>query len=350
MIYINGRFLLQRLTGVQRFAYELSVRICQLKDNVVILVPKIASIRKDYLVETLPIQEVRGGSGYFWEQVTLPFFFKKNNGYLLLNLCNTGPAFIKRQIVSLHDITYIRYPSSFSFLFRKFYGFLIPLLINNSRFIITVSEFSKKEISGFYSLNSDKIYVIPNAVDMKFCAKQVEKICSDEYFLTVSSVCYHKNLHGLVNAILSSDIDVKLKIIGDKNSVFNFIDVDVDDPRIVFLGRVTDEQLVTLYQYAKAFVFPSYYEGFGIPPLEAQACQCPVISSNRAAMPEILNSSALFFDPCSDENIIDTISIINDNPEIRRDLIQKGLNNIGRFSWDKSAENIIELIDKFEGA
>lgn len=345
MIYINGRFLSQKLTGVQRFAYELSVRLCKLNDNITILVPNSGAIKNDYLIADLPVKELCGGNGHFWEQVTLPYFIKKDNSNVLVNLCNTGPVFISNQIVSLHDITYIRHPSSFSRAFRFFYCFLIPLLIKRSRLVVTVSEFSRDEISKFYNIDKNKIHVISNAVDNKFYTKKTNLNKSEEYFLTVSSVSHHKNISGLVNAILSSDLKVTLKIIGEQSPSFNFVNIDTNDSRILFLGRVTDEQLISLYQGAKAFVFPSFYEGFGIPVLEAQSCQCPVVSSNRASMPEILNDSALFFDPESHVEIIKAISIVNDMPDVRRVLVEQGLLNIQRFSWDESARKMALLIN-----
>jgi glycosyltransferase involved in cell wall biosynthesis len=159
-------------------------------------------------------------------------------------------------------------------------------------------------------------------------------------------VNYHKNIHGLVNAILSSDLDIYLKIIGDQTTVFNCIDVNTNDPRISFLGRVTDEELINLYQQAKAFIFPSFYEGFGIPPIEAQSCGCPVISSDRASLKEILNDSALFFDPSSTNEIIDAIHLIDTDKNIRNELIIKGSVNVLRYSWDESAKKLNLLIDE----
>ncbi|WP_071844952.1 glycosyltransferase family 4 protein [Raoultella ornithinolytica] len=344
MYYVNGRFLTQKLTGVQRFAHELTIRLSRLRNDVVVLVPDISSIRNEYLIESLTIHELKGGKGHYWEQITLPLFLKSKPQHLLVNLCNSAPLFYKKKIITQHDITYTRYPKSFSIGFRMLYSLMTPILLRNSTTIVTVSEFSKNEIATFYNCDKNKIHVISNAVSSKF--NEGERNRRSDYFLTVSSVNYHKNIHGLVNAILSSDLDIYLKIIGDQTTVFNCIDVNTNDPRISFLGRVTDEELINLYQQAKAFIFPSFYEGFGIPPIEAQSCGCPVISSDRASLKEILNDSALFFDPSSTNEIIDAIHLIDTDKNIRNELIIKGSVNVLRYSWDESAKKLNLLIDE----
>ncbi|MRT50496.1 glycosyltransferase family 1 protein [Raoultella sp. RIT712] len=348
MVYINGRFLTQPITGVQRFAYELCLHLSRIRKDTVILVPAISLIKKDYIVKELNIIELKGGSGHYWEQFTLSLFLNKNNKALLVNLCNTGPAFYKNQIVTQHDISYIRFPDSFSRKFRFFYMSLTPLLLKNSKAIITVSNFSKNEISSYYKVCKSKIYVIPNAVGHVFAMNNNCKLNgAEEYYLTVSSVNYHKNLHGLINALVESNIDIKLKVIGGRTAAFKNVDICVHDPRIDFLGRVTDEELVKLYQGAKAFIFPSFYEGFGIPPLEAQSCGCPVISSDRAAMKEVLDKSVFYFNPEIASEMINAIKFINENRRFRKKLIEKGNENIKRYSWTNSAHKLNTLIERF---
>ncbi|HEP0021401.1 TPA: glycosyltransferase family 4 protein [Klebsiella aerogenes] len=348
MVYINGRFLTQPITGVQRFAYELCLHLSRIRKDTVLLVPAMSLIKKDYILTELNVIELKGGSGHYWEQITLSLFLTKNNKALLVNLCNTGPAFYKNQIVTQHDISYIRFPHSFSRRFRFFYLLLTPLLLKNSKAIITVSDFSRNEISTYYKIGKSKIYVIPNAVGHLFSmVNNCERNSGEEYYLTVSSVNYHKNLHGLVNALVESNVDIKLKIIGGKTAAFKNVDICIHDPRIIFLGRVTDEELVTLYQGAKAFIFPSFYEGFGIPPLEAQSCGCPVISSDRAAMKEVLDKSVFYFNPEVASEMINAIRFVNEDRVFREKLIEKGNENIKRFSWAESARKLNTLIEDF---
>lgn len=346
MIYINGRFLTQKITGVQRFAYELSKRLSQTRKDIVFLVPDLSSINPEYSISSMQIVEVKGGGGHYWEQITLPRFLKRNGMPLVISLCNTGPAFYKNQIATSHDITYVRFPNGFPKKFRYFYRLITPLIIKNAKSILTVSNFSKEEISTYYGCDKNKIHVIYNAVNEDFKNINCDSVGEERYFLAVSSVNYHKNIHGLVQAFMESKLDAKLNIIGGTTKIFNDVNIKVDDPRINFLGRVDDKTLIQLYQNAQAFIFPSFYEGFGIPPLEAQSCGCPVLSSDRASMKEVLASSAIYFDPENKSEIIDAMNSICSDSDLRKNLIQMGLDNVGRFSWQDSANKLNLLIEQ----
>ncbi len=172
MIYINARFLTQELTGVQRFAKEISFKLNEIRNDLIFLVPDDGLLTSSN--SKLNIKVIKGGNGHFWEQFTLPAYLRKVNNPLLLNLCNTGPAFYKNQIITHHDITYVKYPQSFPFKFTAFYKMLTPLILSNCKRILTVSEFSRQEIAEHYSCDLDKIDVVYNAVNASF------KISSDK--------------------------------------------------------------------------------------------------------------------------------------------------------------------------
>lgn len=346
-IIINGRFLTQPVTGVQRFAEEITAQLSMKIDDLCIAVHDINSVVNKELISRFNIIEVKGGDGHYWEQVTLPVFLKKNGRPLLINLGNTAPSLYKNKIVTHHDVTYIRYPQSYPFSFRLFYRLLTPVMFRNSKKILTVSEFSKKEICNVYGVDSSKIAVVYNAVNPQFTPAEVELVKQKPYILAVSSQNFHKNFHGLVDAFTSTKLNVGLKIIGHKAKAFSDVELNVDDFRVEYIGRVTDCQLVELYRGATAFVFPSLYEGFGIPPLEAQSCGCPVISSDAASMKEVLMNSALFFDPNNRNEIREAIEEIVSNQSIRDDLIERGFINVERFSWEKSASNVLEIIENY---
>lgn len=352
MIYVNARFLTQGLTGVQRFAEQISLELKKIRNDVVFLSPD-AIIREDIASE-LQVVKIGKHYGHYWEQVELPTYLRKHGGGLLLNLGNTGPVFYNNQIVTHHDVTYKKFPQSYSWKFRAIYNLLVPLMLKNSRELITVSEFSKSEIGGVYEYDREKISVIYNASSSVFKNKtNTDKHkYRDKFFLAVSSPNFHKNFHGLVEAFSqAADLsDFKLKIIGEKNKNFKGIELDTipseGDNRIEFLGRVSDDELASLYSNAYAFIFPSFYEGFGIPPLEAQACGCPVLSSNAASMPEVLSDSAIFFNPHNKEEIVNAMHYIANNSDERLQLIERGYLNIKRFSWENSAKKLSLVIDK----
>ncbi|NMC26317.1 MAG: glycosyltransferase family 4 protein [Serratia sp.] len=346
MIYINGRFLTQNMTGVQRFAEEISLQIEHMRDDVILLVPDVKAIKKQSLLKRFNIEEVPGLNGHLWEQITLPLYLLRRKSPLLINLGNTAPVFYSHQVVTHHDITYLKYPKSFPFSFRLLYRIISPLMISNSKQVVTVSQFSRSEISSQYRCQEEKIKIIYNAVsDLFEPTKEVTSEPDKErYLLAVSSTNYHKNFHGLIDAFSDANLDIDLKIIGDSADVFSTLDLKRNHPRIHFVGRVNDDELVKLYQHATAFVFPSFYEGFGIPPLEAQACGCPVISSNTASMPEVLGESVLYFNPESKREIINSLSLIVSDVELRAQLVEKGFKNKERFSWGESASKLNDII------
>ncbi|MGQ8705923.1 glycosyltransferase family 4 protein [Serratia sp. TSA_198.1] len=351
MLYINGRFLTQEMTGVQRFAEEISRQLNKIRNDVVILAPE--GILNKAILKEFNVEVVGRKSGHYWEQVELPYALKKKGSPLLLNLCSTAPAFYQNQIVTHHDVTYKRYPSSFSRKFRFVYGVLIPRMLKSSRHLLTVSEFSKEEIHNVFGYPKEKISIIYNAVNDAFAkAEHKSTDRQNAYLLAVSSPNYHKNFHGMLSAFetVSKEFDVSLKIIGKTAVSFSQQDFSAllsHSDKVEFMGRVDDQELINLYQNALAFVFPSFYEGFGIPPLEAQSCGCPVISSNAASMPEVLQDSVIYFDPNNIAMISDAMKEIISDSELRTELTRKGNLNLKRFSWHASAQKVSDIVDSF---
>lgn len=348
MLFVNARYLTQELTGVQRFAEQISLSLKDIRDDLIFLSPP-GVLRKD-IANKLQVKEIGSKSGHLWEQIDLPRYLKRNGSGLLLNLGSTAPIFYTNQIVTHHDVTYKRYPESFSKKFRIFYSVLIPMMLKNSRQLLTVSEFSKKEISEVYNHPNDKITIIYNAVSDDFKRKSGSQD-NKPYFLAVSSPNFHKNFHGMLKAfkLLGDKYDISLKIIGKASANFStqdFSSLAKDSDKVKFLGRVDDGEMIYLYQNALAFVFPSFYEGFGIPPLEAQSCGCPVLSSNMASMPEVLRDSAIYFDPYNEADIALAMErMILDN-SLRTELVSKGYANVKRFSWNDSAAKVSQMVDE----
>lgn len=350
MIYVNARFLTQEMTGVQRFAEQICLALQSVRDDVVFLSP--ANIKRIDTAQKLNVKVIGTRTGHLWEQIDLPRYLKKNDDPLLLNLGNTGPILYRNQIITQHDVTYKRFPQSYSWKFKVIYNALVPVLLRNAKSIITVSQFSKDEILKVYSFDKNDIDVIYNSAS-HYVKSDEKKERKERYFLAVSSANFHKNFHGLISEFLSisKNVDIKLKIIGGISKNFTSIDFDSlvkSDERIQFLGRVSDTELSELYTNAVAFVFPSFYEGFGIPPLEAQACGCPVVSSNMASMPEVLGNSALFFDPLVRGEMSAALELLEGDNELREKLIMLGYENIKRFSWDKSAKELSSIINRIK--
>jgi len=350
LLTINSRFLTQNITGVQRFAIEISKQLkVLLGDRVQFISPK--NIVHSELAKELDVQVIGNKRGHLWEQIDLSKYLKKNGTPLLLNLANTAPLFYKNKIVTVHDIAYERFPQTFDWKFRLFYKLLIPNIIKTSKYTLTVSEFSKNEIHDLYDIDLKNIDVIYNAVNKIFIPKKIET--SEKYILAVSSLNYQKNFHSLVKAFnqLNSE-KTKLYLVGgvNKNFASTALLREIEkNKNIVFKGRVDDDKLIELYSNAICFVYPSLYEGFGIPPLEAQSCGCPVVCSNVASLPEVGGvDSVVYCDPYSVEDIKEKIALVLNDENLQSELRTKGFENIKRFSWEESAKKIIEVIERLK--
>ena len=215
------------------------------------------------------------------------------------------------------------------------------------------SEFTASCIREYYPYLSDRIAVTPLAFDSSVFYKNIDAgflhksgICS-EYFLYVGIMCARKNVYRIIESfeiIAEKNKDICLVLAGDlsKNTLALNFPLKVMQSkyrdRIHYLGRVSNDELRTLYSGARGFLFPSLHEGFGIPILEAQACGCPVITANTTACPEVAGDSAVLVDPYDVEAIADGIERILNNSQLREDLILKGSKNIKRYSWEKTAE------------
>lgn len=349
-IYINGRFLLQTPTGVNRFAYELCRAFTGQNIEFTIICPS-KTINEEYDIENFNIIyfEFMFSSSHFWEQIVLPLFFIKKHNYILLNFTGLGPVLISKKIITIHDVAFLYNPLWYSFFYRIFYKILTPLCAKTSQKILTVSEFSKSEIIRFLNIEKDKIEVVYNAVPSVFYHERYQnntKKPEEQYILAVSSIDPRKNFNTLIKAFSHlKDIPVQLFIIGGKNKVYNQATQEYSqNEKITWLGRVSDTELINYYKHALCFVYPSLYEGFGIPPLEAMILNCPVVASDIEVFHEVYGQSVLYADPHNDKQIASVIRILLTNTDLRKELIDKGKKHAQVYSWNNSASKIINIL------
>lgn len=343
-IYINGRFLLQPQTGVNRFAYELTKAIINNGVDIIIVCPQ-GEICKDYDVAAFNIKRYGFGGSHFWEQLILPFFSLINSG-TLVSFTGLGPVFLRRKIITIHDLAFYENPSWYSKLYVLFYKLMTPLCAKTSRCVLTVSEFSKKEIHEKLNIALDQIFVLYNAVSDKFKTTN-HSSAFEKYILAVSTMDPRKNFKRLVDAFTmwEGNDQVKLYLVGGKNPVFASSDI-IENEKIKWLGRVSDDELVRLYQNAICFVYPSLYEGFGIPPLEAMASGVPVIVSDIPPLREVCADAALYVNPIDIESICDAFTQIINDVHLKEKLIQKGQERYRYFSWTNSAANFVSILEQ----
>jgi glycosyltransferase involved in cell wall biosynthesis len=344
MILINARFLTQPTTGIQRFATEITRELLDLRPDVALVAPpgRIDTAGLD----PARIRRIGRTRGHVWEQTDLPLFARRRRS-LLVTLASTGPIAYRPQISTHHDITWIRHPESFGRRFRAVYSLVVPRLIAHSDALLTVSEFSRGEIAGHFDVDPRRFTVIANGVDDRF--HPGDSPADRPYLLAVSSPNAHKNFGRMLAAFerfAATHPEVELRVVGSQTNSFAKQRYDDSPARVRFLGRVDDEELASLYRGALAFVFPSLYEGFGIPPLEAQQCGCPVIAARAASLPEVLGSSAVYVDPHDDEDLAAAMSRVVDDPTLRASLISAGRDNAARFSWRTSAQRVSAVIDE----
>lgn len=267
------------------------------------------------------------------------------------------PIRAKKRLVTVHDAYHLAHAEEFSAVQRLYAKIVMQGALCLSDAVLTVSDFSKYEIMKYCKIKPSKIAVVPNAVDgRRFNINAETDVKSkynlpDDYILFVGNVKPNKNLKNLLLA-LEINKDLQLVVVGKKDGFINgdsaVAELLAKSPdlqgRVHFTGYVDDSDMPSLYLNASVFVFPSLYEGFGIPPLEAQACRCPVVCSGEASLKEVCGESVIYCDPLSPADISDKIDKVRSSSELRRELVEKGQANIKRFSWEKSANMTASVI------
>ncbi|RYC52391.1 hypothetical protein DN53_10970 [Flagellimonas olearia] len=346
-IIVNARFLTQSVTGVQRFAIEVSKRLKRMGVPLIFVSPE--DIKNPGVAKELEVKIIGPFRGHLWEQVTLQLYTKLKGG-TLVSFCNTAPLFIKDQIVTVHDLSFLRHPDWFSKRFSIVYSFLVPRIIKRAKRVLTVSEFSKKEIVDLIKVEESKIEVVYNGItgftiqDEPLDSTEYGHLLKEAYILTVSSHHPRKNFKNLIKAFsLMENPSLKLYVIGDFNK--NYSNVDIPNTwlkNVVFLENIGDQDLVRFYQNAKLFVYPSFYEGFGIPIIEAISMETMCAVSDIPVFTELFENSVHYFDPTSKESIANSIQYALSNPKSISELQEVRETILKKFSWDKSAKKVME--------
>ena len=346
-IYINGRFLSQRVTGVQRYAREIVTALDKLlqegknEDEWCILAPK--NIIDDLPIKNIKIKICGSFIGHLWEQLELPFYAR--NGFLV-NLCNCAPLVKKNQLVTIHDAAVAAFPKAYSWRFRIWYKILFTVCGKWASKIVTVSRFSRNELNEYFDIPKDKIAVIYNGIDHIERIKEDSSIIEDlgigneKYVLAVSSQNLTKNFSLIFNAAKQLQ-KIKFVIVGGANKAV-FADINSEKLiNVIYTGYISDEKLVALYKYAAVFIYPSLYEGFGIPPLEAMSHGCPVVVSDCASLPEVCGDNALYCHPNDENDLIDKILEVVSRGNVPKYASRKIKE---KYSWEKSARCIYDIL------
>lgn len=345
MIALNGRFLSQGLTGVQRYASEIARALDAMGDRppIRLLCPPGAE-GLDRFPNLAPETVGRRG-GQAWEQLELPRAVPK--GEFLLNLGNTAPlALGRRQAVVLHDAGVFDTPESYGRAFRLWYKALQRGLVARGARIVTVSRFSAGRIGRALKLDADAIPATLEGAEHILREQACRAILPQHqlvprrYALAVGTGAAHKNLAALREAAsVLERHGMALAVAGAKDARVFSQDGSLP-PGVRALGRVTDAALRALYEDAFCLLFPSRYEGFGLPPVEAMRCGCPVVASRAGAVPEVCGDAALWFGEGA--SLADSVERLIAEEGLRDRLAQAGLARAETFTWDAAARRLLK--------
>ena len=263
-------------------------------------------------------------------------------------------------ITTIHDISFRRYPALFPLKHRILLNTLVPLSARRAAAVITGSEATKRDLVEFYGLSPDRVFVTPYGVDSAYRpigrAEALHGLAGryslpEPYLLCVGVLHPRKNLARLVRAYnrIALDIPHRLVIVGKEGWASKDLQQAAaacpPDRAPVFTGYVPDADLPLLYSAADAFLYPSLYEGFGLPPLEAMACGTPVIASSASCIPEVVGDAGILVDPTSEEAIATAIRKVALDPGLRRELAAAGLRQAAQFTWERTAQATLRVYE-----
>jgi len=373
IIGIDTRFALKKRRGIGNYTLNLLQSLAKIdQENQYFLytnqpdseniLPKAANFEVRILVPA---------NYLLWEQLVLPRQAIKDGIDVLHCTANTSPVFLKKStklIVTIHDVMYLKdsvlLPKSnvaYQRLGRIYRSAIVSKTIRNATKVITVSNFSKSDIlHHFPSLQTSSIITTYEAPDASFSildrgnASKIIKNSfnlSGKYLLTLGGTDPRKNTKLVIRAFSklkqTKNISEKLVIVGIPNwkqsEFYDLVCLLQCENDVIFTDYVTQDELVCLYNCATLFIYPSLYEGFGIPPLESMVCGTPVITSNTTSIPEIVGDAALQIDPNSQEELESAVYKLLVDHSLRDNLIQRGLARAKQFSWRRMAEETLDI-------
>jgi glycosyltransferase involved in cell wall biosynthesis len=298
---------------------------------------------------------------YIWFQVMLPRVLRQIQPDVFFSPDNmTSLRTHVTRVTALHDLAYLHFPEEKTYLDRRYYEYFVPRFAQASRLVVTVSEFTRQDLIKSYGLPAAKIKVVdsgvsdffkPSSFELQVATRQ--KYCAGEmYFLYVGALQLRKNLPNIFRAFDSfkklTGSEVKLVVVGRKawkaGAIIDAYEAMAYKTEVIFTGRIPDEEVRKLYGSAIAVVFASVFEGFGLPTIEAQKCDCPVITSTTSSMPEVARDSAVLVNPLSPDEICQAMLLLYHYPEKRDYYIRKGRENWPRYPWQRTSELVYQAL------
>lgn len=369
---IDARSMDKRQSGVGSYVTHLiqGLKTANKKHRYALMVTsRQAAALPDYFKEfeiyTVPFSSENHVMGDPWEFILLPRLLRNNAIDIFHGPAFMAPPFHKgfQSVATIHDLVAFHHPHTIPMKYAFYMRFLIKLMIRRAGGIITDSEFIRNEIIKMFHVDEKKVFAIPIAASEMFKPTEdksrIEKLkelygINKRYFLHVGNIEPRKNLTNLFRACdrvwerLGQDF--QLVVVGKKGWLYRGIFDTLRETKcahdVIFTGYVREEDIPALYSGADFFIFPSIYEGFGLPILEAMRCGTPVITSNVSSMPEVAGDAALYVDPSKPEDIAEKILELVYNKTLREKMREKGFLQAAKFSWEKTARKILNVYVK----
>lgn len=331
---INGRFWGKPQTGVERYAREIYSRLGDAR----LIVPGV---------------KLAGHTGHAWEQLYLPTLLHKDE--ILWCPANSGPVLVAQQVLTIQDLSPIDHPEWFKAAFSCWYRLLWTILLPRVRAIAVPSLFTKQRVMARFGVPAERIVIVPGGVSASFhpvprslSAGVLEHYNLPEgYVLFVGTRQPRKNLERLFLAwsqIQDGYPNLELLVVGGTGDVYSQQGLYGIRAKVRYPGYVPDEHLAALYSRALALVYPSLYEGFGLPILEAMACGTPVIAADIDPLRGLVGEAGRLVNPESVECLANAIREVVDNSDLRHHLGEKGLRRVQEFTWDKAAQTMWQIL------
>ncbi len=354
----------ERRAGIGYYSYNLVKNLTKIdKKNDYVLIhhyPTNDEIYKENKELTIPYPRIplRKTIG---NNIILAWKLRSHDFDIVHDLSQISPFLFSshfKKILTIHDLTPILFSETYGLIHVFLQKHVLPMTLKNIDMIITVSEHSKQDIINHLKIPEEKIKVIYNGIDGRFKPlKKVDDVkekydIKSPFILYVGTLEPRKNIPTLINAfyeLKKNGILYKLVIVGGKGWKYKDIYEHVDklnlQREVIFTGYVSDDDLPKLYNAADLFIYPSLYEGFGFPPLEAMACGCPVITSNTSSLPEVVGDAGMMVDPYDVDEIANAMKRVLLDENLREEMIKKGLERAKKFRWENCADETIRVYE-----
>jgi YD repeat-containing protein len=352
---INGRFVTQRVTGVQRYAFEIVRALNELLSQDPQVAARLAlrlalppGVESEPDLSEITICRTGFGSGHAWDQLVLPLYA----GAEVLSFGNFGPLLAQNHIVCIHDANVFIQPESYSRTFGLAYRSVMPLVGKRARRVATVSQFSADMLVKYGVCRREQIFIAPNGHEhaLRWNASRARTEIHNlkrPYVLLLGSTAKHKNIDVILQQAEKLEAaGINIIVAGGTFSIFSSSTIDLNRSNVHCVGYAGEDDLAALYERALCLAFPSRTEGFGLPPLEAMARGCPVVSSNVASLVEVGGDAALYAGPDDGDRWVETIVGLSQNESLRATMSDKGRSRAGLFSWRRSAQVYLDEIDR----